>query len=48
MSDFVAAVLCLPFIIAPLVILVMIVANNIQASYLTPCHIQRFVENILF
>jgi hypothetical protein len=40
MDDLVAALLCLPFIIAPLITLIMIVVSKIQSSHLLPCDLR--------
>ncbi len=37
MDDFIAALLCLPFIIAPLITLIVIVASKLQISHFLPC-----------
>jgi len=37
MDDLVAALLCVPFLIAPLITLIMIIASKIEASHLFSC-----------
>jgi len=37
MNDLVAVLLCLPFIVAPLIMLIVIVVGRIQSSHLLRC-----------
>jgi len=41
MDDLVAALLCLPFIITPLITLIMIFASKVKSSQFLPCHYFR-------